>query len=158
MGEVTNFNDHQVMTARRELRHEVRYPPFDQVAADGILDALRQGMTLATVKSLASTPRWGTVRVWMETVPEFAQAYRDAMRDQAEYFLNRGDGVASDVDREPSCRKVELDWIRDRIKWAAPDVYGRNSEGPTQTVNVAIQNNVTMDPAEAYQALLKGNG
>ncbi len=150
MGEVTNFTDYQLERARADLRHEVKYPPFDPTVAEAILDAIRCGMSLRTVKQLASTPRWGIVRTWMETNIAFKQAYDDAMQDQAELHIERGDSVAGDVDRNPACRKVELDWLRDRINWA------RGKEAPGTTVNVAVQTNVTVPPGEAYQRMLRG--
>lgn len=156
MAEVTNYNDWQLQQAGRDTRQLVKYPPFDETVAESILDAVRCGMSLRTVRSLAGVPRWGIVRTWMETNPQFKQAYEDALEDQAEFHIERGDKVAADTERDASCRKVELDWLRDRIKWASPSRYGKDPAGVTANVTVAVQNNVTVPPAEAYQRLIKG--
>ena len=106
--------------------------PFNEDAADQILEALSSGMGLVTfLKSHEGMPSYSTVMRWIRDNPEFAQNYTRACEDMAD---NDADKIADVAQRviegkvDPQAARVAID----AYKWSAgkrrPKKYGDKLE------------------------------
>ena len=106
--------------------------PFNEDAADQILEALSSGMGLVTfLKQHEGMPSYSTVMRWIRDNPEFAQNYTRACEDMAD---NDADKIADVAQRviaglvDPQAARVAID----AYKWSAgkrrPKKYGDKLE------------------------------
>lgn len=106
--------------------------PFNEDAADQILEALSSGTGLVTfLKSHEGMPSYSTVMRWIRDNPEFAQNYTRACEDMAD---NDADKIADVAQRviaglvDPQAARVAID----AYKWSAgkrrPKKYGDKLE------------------------------
>lgn len=118
--------------------------------------------------------RPGTLLEWLDKSPELAERYARAKRLQAELLAAEIVAISDEAEVEAVYmgEKMKLDLssnaiARNRLridarKWVAakllPKVYGdKLAVGGAEDLP-PIQQNVTLDPAEAYKRLLGGSG
>lgn len=137
--------------------------PFNEGAADQILEALSDGTGLVTfLKSRPDMPSYPTVMRWIRDNPEFAQMYTRACEDMAD---NDADKIADVAQRviegkvDPQAARVAID----AYKWSAgkrrPKKYGDKLElETTSTVAVTHTLDVSNLSLEELDALEKALG
>lgn len=136
--------------------------PFNEGAADQILEAISEGIGLVTfLKQRPDLPSYPTVMRWVRDNPEFAASYAQAREDMADHDADKIADVAEDVAKgliDPQAARVAID----AYKWSAgkrrPKRYGEKLE-IEQTATVAVTHtldvsNLTMEQLEALEAAL----
>lgn len=136
--------------------------PFNEGAADQILEAISEGIGLVTfLKQRPDLPSYPTVMRWVRDNPEFAASYAQAREDMADHDADKIADVAEDVAKgliDPQAARVAID----AYKWSAgkrrPKRYGEKLE-IEQTSTVAVTHtldvsNLTMEQLEALEAAL----
>lgn len=136
--------------------------PFNENAADQILEAIAEGTGLVTFLKLnPHMPSYPTVMRWIRDNPDFAQSYTRACEDMAD---NDADKISDVADRvlkgevDPQAARVAID----AYKWSAgkrrPKKYGDKVD-VTQTTTVAVTHtldvsNLTLAELEALEKAL----
>lgn len=106
--------------------------PFDENAAEQILEAIADGMGLVTfLKSRPDMPSYPTVMRWVRDNPDFAAQYACAREDMADHDADKIADVAASVaagQMDPQAARVAID----AYKWSAgkrrPKKYGDKLE------------------------------
>lgn len=141
--------------------------PFDENAADQILEAIAEGTGLVTfLKQRPDMPSYPTVMRWVRDNPQFAAQYAQAREDMADHDADKIADVAEQVAGgliDPQAARVAID----AYKWSAgkrrPKRYGDKLE-IEQTSTVAVTHtldvsNLTLDELDVLEkALGGGNG
>jgi len=115
--------------------------PFNENAADQILEAISEGIGLVTfLKSRPDMPSYPTVMRWVRDNPDFAANYTRAREDMADHDADKIADVAEAVaagKMDPQAARVAID----AYKWSAgkrrPKRYGDKLE-IEQTASVAV--------------------
>jgi hypothetical protein len=106
--------------------------PFDEGAADQILEAISEGISLVSfLKSRPDMPSYSTIMKWVRDNPDFAANYQRAREDMADHDADKINNIAEDAARgliDPSAARVAID----AYKWSAgkrrPKRYGDKIE------------------------------
>ena len=106
--------------------------PFNEGAADQILEAISEGVGLVTfLKQRTDLPSYATVMRWVRDNPEFAAQYACAREDMADHDADKIADVAAAVaagSMDPQAARVAID----AYKWSAgkrrPKRYGDKLE------------------------------
>lgn len=113
-----------------------------------ILGELSSGRSLNEICSAQGMPAESTVRGWEieDNPPGFAANYMRARSLGIDALAERALSVARDKERDPNCRRVEIDTIKWFTGKMRPAKYGErvvvagDAESPLkQVVNVTIQ-------------------
>lgn len=115
--------------------------PFNENAADQILEAISEGTGLVTfLKSRPDLPSYPTIMRWVRDNPDFAANYTRAREDMADHDADKIADVAEKVaagKMDPQAARVAID----AYKWSAgkrrPKRYGDKLE-IEQTATVAV--------------------
>lgn len=156
---MTEYTSQQLTQARREIKQDMRYPPFDEHQAGLVVAAVAAGNTLASVAKWPGYASRRVVTLWRQTNPDFDAELVAAMDDRADELVERGLAVASDTKRRADCRAVESNYC----KWLAGKLSVRyankGAEGAVihQTA-VTVNGDVNITPADAYMRLVNGSG
>lgn len=144
--------------AKREIRHARKYPEFSETDAARLLADAAAGLSLAKSTKLPGRPSRRVVDIWRQTNPEFDAEMEAAREQRADELVDEYMEVVADQSRDPACRRVQ----GDALKWLASKLSARyankGAEGLTlNQTNIAVEGDLNMTPAEAYQRLL-GHG
>jgi hypothetical protein len=141
--------------------------PFDENAADQILEAIADGTGLVTfLKQRPDLPSYPTVMRWVRDNPEFSEMYARACEDMADNDADKISDVADQVLQglvDPQAARVAID----AYKWSAgkrrPRKYGDKVD-ITQTTTMAVTHTLdvstlTLEELDVLEkALGGGNG
>lgn len=138
--------------------------PFDENAADQILEAIATGTGLVTfLKQRPDLPSYSTVMRWVRDNPEFAEMYARACEDMADNDADKISDVADQVLQglvDPQAARVAID----AYKWSAgkrrPRKYGDKVD-ITQTTTVAVTHtldvsNLSLEELDVLEKALSG--
>lgn len=156
---MTDYTTQQLTEARREIRHAAKYPPFDEDQAYAVVQAVQAGNLVSDVVKWPGYVSRRVLTLWRSTNPDFDADLIAAMEERADAMAERALTVASDKDRDPACRRIEVDVC----KWYAGKLSARYSpkgaEGATVVNNtqVNVQGDLNMTPSEAYLQMIKGD-
>jgi hypothetical protein len=136
--------------------------PFNDNAADQILEAISEGMGLVTfLKQRPDLPSYSTVMRWVRDNPEFAAQYACAREDMADHDADKIADVADDVMKgkvDPAAARVAID----AFKWSAgkrrPKRYGEKLEieqtGTVQVTHTLDVSNLSLEELEVLEKVL----
>jgi hypothetical protein len=140
--------------------------PFDEDAADQILEAIADGIGLVTfLKKNDDMPSYPTVMRWVRDNPEFSEMYTRACEDMADNDADKISDVADQVLKglvDPQAARVAID----AYKWSAgkrrPRKYGDKVD-ITQTTTVAVTHTLdvsglSLDELDVLEKALGKNG
>lgn len=141
--------------------------PFDENAAEQILEAIAEGVGLVTfLKQRPDMPSYSTVMRWVRDNPEFAEMYTRAREDMADHDADKIADVAEDVAKgliDPQAARVAID----AYKWSAgkrrPKRYGDKLEientGSVAVTHTLDVSNLSLEELDVLEkALGGGNG
>jgi hypothetical protein len=96
---------------------------YDEETRELILERLAQGESVVSICKADGMPNAATVYEWAESPPwgeRFARARRIGFENRAERLRD----VAAAGERDPACRKVELDYERWLLSKQDPNKFG----------------------------------
>lgn len=117
--------------AARQMRAELRAPPFDPHAAGLVVEALAAGRRITQVGSDAMFPPYWIINQWRNEVPEFDEACVAATQAFADECVMGIVAISDDVEEHPASRAVRIDA---RLKVAK--VLHRKKYGDKATLDV----------------------
>lgn len=136
--------------------------PFDENAADQILEAISEGVGLVSfLKQRPDLPSYSTIMKWVRDNPAFSAQYACAREDMADHDADKIADVAqlvADGNMDPQAARVAID----AYKWSAgkrrPKRYGDKLE-IEQTANIAVTHtldvsNLTLEELDALEKAL----
>lgn len=133
---------------------------FTQEMADKICEHIAGGGAIRKFCNEDGNPSWPTVSRWLNDYPSFHSQYARAREQQADAYFERVLDVASDQNRDPNDRRIEVD----ALKWTAgklrPKIYGEKQTvehtgedgGPIQTVDLS---GLSLDEKKALRDLVR---
>ena len=139
--------------------------PFNEGAAEQILEAIADGMGLVTfLKSRPDMPSYPTVMRWVRDNPDFAANYAQAREDMADHDADKIADVAKTVLEgkvDPAAARVAID----AFKWSAgkrrPKRYGEKLEieqtGSVQVTHTLDVSNLTLEELDVLERVLSGS-
>jgi hypothetical protein len=139
--------------------------PFNEGAADQILEAISDGVGLVTfLKERPDLPSYATVLRWVRDHPEFAANYGQAREDSADHDADKISDVSEKVLKglvDPAAARVAID----AYKWCAgrrrPKRYGDKLEieatSNVQVTHTLDVSHLTLEELDVLERVL-GNG
>ena len=142
--------------ARREIKQARKWPEFREDDAAMVVRAAREGIPPSKQGDIPGFPSTREIGVWRQVNPDFDADLRAALEDRADELAAQVLETAMDQDREPACRKVEID----ACKWIAgvlSDRYrAKPGAGEMNNIQVNVAGDVNVSPADAYLSMIGG--